>query len=66
MRVTAAPEAGKANDALLELLADTLELPRRDLELTAGKSTRDKVVALQGLTEDEADSMLAAAVERGR
>ena len=66
VRVVAAPEAGKANDAVLDLLARTLDLPRRDLELTAGKASRDKIVLLDGLTSEAADSMLAAAAERDR
>ena len=66
VRVAAAPEAGKANDALLDLLARTLDLPRRDLELTAGGASRDKVVTLEGLSSEAADSMLAAAAERDR
>ena len=65
IRVAAAPEAGKANDALLELLARTLDLPRRDLELSAGRNSRDKVVVLDGLTCEAAESLLAAAAERG-
>jgi len=59
VRVAAAPEAGKANDALLDL-------PRRDLELTAGRASRDKVVTVEGLSSEAADSMLAAAAERDR
>ena len=66
VRVVAAPDAGKANDAVLDLLARTFELPRRDLELTAGKTSRDKVVVLDGLTSEAADNMLAAAAERDR
>ena len=66
VRVSAAPEAGKANDALLDLMARTLDLPRRDIELTAGKTSRDKIVVLDGLTTEAAESMLAAASERVR
>ena len=67
IRVAAAPEAGKANDAVIDLLARTFDIPSRDLELTAGKASRDKVVTLQGLTSEAAESLLeAAAAERGR
>lgn len=57
----AAPEAGKANDAVLELLARTLAVPRQDLELTAGRASRDKVVTLHGLTGEAVDRRLEAA-----
>jgi uncharacterized protein len=46
--VTAAPEAGKANDALLALLAKRLDLPRRDLTLALGAADRRKVVHIAG------------------
>jgi len=66
VRVAAAPEDGKANDAVLDLLARTLDLPRRDLELSAGNSSRDKVVVLDGLSSEAADLMLAAAAAAER
>jgi uncharacterized protein (TIGR00251 family) len=66
VRVAAAPEAGKANEALLRFLARTLALPRRDLELTRGTASRDKVVTLAGLTSEAADGRLEAAAERSR
>jgi uncharacterized protein len=46
--VTAAPEAGKANEALLALLAKTLGLKRRDLTLALGATDRRKLVDIQG------------------
>ncbi len=66
VRVTAPPEAGKANEALLDLLARTLDIPRRDLALTRGRASRDKIVTLDGLTSEAADGRLAAAAERDR
>ena len=66
IRVAAAPEAGKANEAVLDVLARTLDLPRRDLELTRGKASRDKVVTLEGLTSEAVEAKLAAAAERDR
>jgi uncharacterized protein YggU (UPF0235/DUF167 family) len=46
--VTAAPEAGKANDALLALLAKALGLKRRDLTLALGAADRRKLVHVRG------------------
>ena len=63
VRVAAAPERGKANRAVLDLLAQTLGLPRALIELVAGAGARDKVVALRGLEADQADMLLAAAAE---
>jgi hypothetical protein len=63
VRVTAPPEAGKANEAVLTLLADALGIHRRDLALTSGRTSRDKVVMLSGLTDDDVDARLAAAAK---
>ena len=62
LRVSAAPERGRANDAVLRLLADTLDVPRGSLSLVAGHAGRDKVVELHGLDEQETVRRL----ERGR
>lgn len=58
VRVAPAAERGRANAALVELLADVLSIPRNGVELVAGHGSRDKVVALSGLTEDEASRRL--------
>lgn len=63
VRVDAAPEHGRANEALLALLARTLDLPRGDVSLLAGHGSRDKVVALRGLDRLEAERRLAACAE---
>lgn len=61
VRVTAPPEAGRANEAVLTVLADALGVRRRDLALVSGRTSRDKIVTLSGLTDDAADARLAAA-----
>ncbi len=61
VRVAAAPEDGKANEAVLRLLAETLGLPRRDVALVSGHSGRDKVVSLVGIGADETERLLATA-----
>ena len=66
VRVGAAPERGRANDAVLDLLADTLELERRDLTLVSGASSRDKVVVLEGVSEDVVEARLAGVAEARR
>lgn len=55
VRVAAAPEAGKANDAVVRLLAETLALPARDIEIVSGHASRDKLVALAGIERGEID-----------
>ncbi len=47
-RVRAAPEDGKANAALLELLAETLSVPKSALRIAAGGSARLKRIEIAG------------------
>jgi uncharacterized protein len=65
VRVAEAPERGRANDAVLALLARTLAVPRASLTLVSGHGARDKVVELEGLEPDEVERRLAAAGEGG-
>jgi uncharacterized protein (TIGR00251 family) len=58
VRVAAAPEKGRANDAVVALLAETLELPRHDVAIVAGHATRDKVVTLAGIGRAELERRL--------
>ena len=48
MRVTEPPEGGKANRALVKLLAKAMNLPPRDLTIVGGLKDRNKVVAIDG------------------
>lgn len=50
IRVTAPPVDAAANEALLRLLAATLDCPRRNVELLRGHTSRNKVVKIHGLT----------------
>jgi uncharacterized protein len=47
--VAAAPERGRANEALVALLADALGVPRARISVVGGQTARRKVVAIDGL-----------------
>ena len=49
VKVHAPALEGRANDALLDFLADQLDVPRRDLSLLRGDKSRRKVVQIAGL-----------------
>jgi len=46
--VTAPPVEGRANDALVLLLAREWRVPKRDLAIVAGLKSRDKIVRIAG------------------
>lgn len=61
VRVNAPPEDGKANAAVVKLLADTLSVPERDVEIVSGHASRDKTVALAGVRPEEIERRLVEA-----
>ena len=46
--VTAPPQDGRANEALLQLLSRAWRLPRASLAVIAGAATRNKIVSTAG------------------
>jgi uncharacterized protein (TIGR00251 family) len=48
VRISAPPEAGKANAALIKLLARRWRMPQRDLEVVSGAGARRKVLQVRG------------------
>lgn len=46
IRVTAVPEKGKANEAVIKLLADYLSVPKSSLNIIGGKSARIKLIEI--------------------
>jgi uncharacterized protein len=54
VRIGAAPERGRANAELLDLLSERLGVRRAELAIVSGLATRDKVVELRGLSAHEA------------
>ncbi len=54
VKVQAPAMDGKANEALLEFLAETMGVPRRAVQLVAGEKSRDKTIGVDELDADEA------------
>ena len=57
-RVTAPPVEGRANEALLRLLADALGVPKSSLRIVRGQRSREKLVGVDGLDAAEARQRL--------
>ena len=51
--VTAPPEDGRANAALVEYLKSWLRVKRSQVELLSGEKNRNKVFLIRGLTVEE-------------
>jgi uncharacterized protein len=61
LRVTAPAEGGRANEAVVKLLADAVDVPRRQVALVSGHTAREKVVELEGVEAAEVERRLAGA-----
>jgi uncharacterized protein (TIGR00251 family) len=58
VRVSAPPEDGRANDAVLSLLAERVGVPRRAVAIVSGHSSREKVVQMDGIDHAESERRL--------
>ncbi len=61
--VTQAPEKGKANDALIKVLADALDLKRSQIELLSGDTNTRKTFLIRGLSPDDVLAKVQAALD---
>jgi uncharacterized protein len=60
LRVSAPPQDGRANAAVVELLASVLRVPARTISVVSGHGARDKLVEVAGIAPDEIDRRLEA------
>ena len=58
-RVTAAPEGGKANDAVVALLAKRLKVAKRRVHIVRGHKARDKRLRIEDMTAGEVFARLS-------
>jgi uncharacterized protein (TIGR00251 family) len=56
--VHAPPLEGRANQALIVFLAESFDVPKNSVELTAGLSSRSKLFLLRGVTLPQAEAVL--------
>lgn len=59
LSVTAVPEQGKANDAVIRLLAEALRVPRSAIQVLRGATGTQKLLQIEGLDELEVRRRLA-------
>lgn len=53
VRVQAPPEGGRANKAVVKLLAQVTGLPKKQIAIVTGETSRNKKVEISGLTQSE-------------
>ncbi len=57
--VSAPPEDGRANEAILDLLRETFQLKRSRLEILKGQANRNKIVLIRGITPAALTALIA-------
>ncbi len=58
IQLTAPPVEGAANQALVRFLSSVLRVATRDVDIVSGQHTREKVVAVSGLSPEEVEARL--------
>lgn len=57
VRVQAPPVNGAANDALVELLAEWIGVPRRQVRIVSGQTSRSKFVEVKGIDRGDLERL---------
>jgi len=53
IRLAAPPVDGKANRALIKLLAGILKIPKKDIAIISGLQSRNKTISIEGMSLEE-------------
>ncbi len=57
--VTSPPVDGEANAAVIELIAKSLGVAKRDVEVISGSTSRRKTIRVIGATQNQLDAVIA-------
>lgn len=60
LKIAAPPIDGKANEEVIRFLSKLLDLPRRQIELVRGISSRTKAIHIHGKTVEEIETAFLA------
>lgn len=60
IRLTAPPVEGVANQALIDFLAERLDVSKTQIEILSGHASRDKIVCVVGMTPQEVEELLGS------
>lgn len=58
VRLKSPPVEGRANKELIEVLSKGLGIPKKDIEIISGKTSRNKLVRFYGISHDRMKGLL--------
>ena len=61
INIAAPPDKGKANKRLVEFLSGVLQIRKDHIFIVKGLASHHKIIAVEGLTQAEADNRLSKA-----
>jgi len=64
--VSAPPEKGKANKAVIELLSRALGVRKSDVSVVSGETSRDKRICVKNIATDEVLKRIAASIKTAK
>lgn len=53
IRVSAPPIEGRANEKLIELMSGTIGVPRSDITIIKGRTSRQKTIRIEGISQSK-------------
>jgi uncharacterized protein (TIGR00251 family) len=59
VKVTAPPVDSAANEAVVALIAEALDIPKRQISIARGSTGRHKVLDIDGVSQDQLISLLS-------
>jgi uncharacterized protein len=58
IRIKAEPDKGKANAELIKFLSKALSIPKKNITISSGLSSRLKTLSLTGVNREDLDKLL--------
>ena len=66
IKVAAPPVKGKANRELIAFLSQVLDIGKSDINIIKGHTSRNKLIAIDGLSQEEAMKRLSSSSDDAR
>lgn len=63
VRLAAPPVDGEANEELIRFLAKLFDVPRAQIVIRSGQTSRNKLIAIDGISVERGGQMLQAALD---
>jgi uncharacterized protein len=64
VKLNAPPVEGKANEALIQFLADILDVKETFIEIKSGQTSRKKLLKIEGMSQEQALNIINANLKK--